>query len=190
MYCPVKVDEKKVLGSGGYGVVYRGTFEGNAVAVKEFKNSGDARKKEQKREMEEHLRLDHENVLKLLHVDDSRAKTYKLIGIYQFVSIWYYIGGRFQFHPQTTCPGIVRWYANRLLRGEIQGTYAVRCHSFISNRHWIALHPLPKFSSSRCETGKYSHLNHDTRPNEIVRFWICEENKSSWNIYAEWIERN
>jgi hypothetical protein len=149
MYCPVKVDEKNVLGSGTYGNVCRGTFEGNAVAVIEFKNSDDERKEEKKREMEEHLRLDHENVLKLLHVDDSRAKTYKLIGIYQFVSIWYYIGGRFQFHPQTPCPGIVRWYANRLLRGEIQGTYAVRCHSFISNRHWIALHPLTKFSSSR-----------------------------------------
>ncbi len=91
MYCPVKVDEKKVLGSGTYGNVCRGTFEGNAVAVKVFKYSDDARKEEQKREMEAHLRLDHENVLKLLHVDDSRAKTYKIIGIYQFFSnIWYY----------------------------------------------------------------------------------------------------
>jgi hypothetical protein len=55
---------------------HAGTFEGNAVAVKIFKDHlDDERKKEQKREMEEHLRLDHENVLKLLHVDDSRDKT-------------------------------------------------------------------------------------------------------------------
>jgi predicted Ser/Thr protein kinase len=71
-------EEENELGKGGYGVVYRGTFEGNAVAVKvtvkvHLDNKG---KKEQKREMEEHVRLDHENVLKLLHVDDSRDKTY------------------------------------------------------------------------------------------------------------------
>jgi hypothetical protein len=71
----VKVDEKKVLGSGTYGNVYPGTFEGNPVAVKEFKRSVYAIKKEQEREMEEHFRLDHENVLKLLHVDESRDTT-------------------------------------------------------------------------------------------------------------------
>ncbi len=71
----MKVDVEKVLGSGTYGNVYEGTFDGNPVAVKEFKRSHYAIKKEQEREMEEHLRLDHENVLKLLHVDDSRDKT-------------------------------------------------------------------------------------------------------------------
>jgi serine/threonine protein kinase len=71
----VKVDEKKVLGSGTYGNVYPGTFEGNPVAVKEFKRSVYAIKKEQEREMEEHFRLDHENVLKLVHVDESRDTT-------------------------------------------------------------------------------------------------------------------
>jgi predicted Ser/Thr protein kinase len=74
----VRFEEKKenVLGSGTFGVVYRGTFEGNAVAVKVFKDHLDVeRKKEQKREMEEHLQLDHENVLKLMHVDDSLDKT-------------------------------------------------------------------------------------------------------------------
>jgi serine/threonine protein kinase len=76
----VRFEEKKEnkLGSGGYGVVYRGTFKGNAVAVKVLLKVKDdvERKKEQKREMEEHFRLDHENVLKLLHVEDSRDKTY------------------------------------------------------------------------------------------------------------------
>ncbi len=72
--------------------MYRGMYEGNAVAVKVIDkvHLDDARKQKQKREMEEHFRLDHENVLKLLHVDELRDKTYKLIGIYQFVSIWYH----------------------------------------------------------------------------------------------------
>ena len=80
MYCAVRFEEKKEneLGRGGYGAVYRGTFKGNAVAVKVIVKvySDDERNKEQKREMEAHLLLDHENVLKLLHVDDSRDKTY------------------------------------------------------------------------------------------------------------------
>jgi hypothetical protein len=68
--------EENKIGKGGYGVVYRGTYEGSAVAVKVFKDYLDNEgKKEQKREMEEHFRLDHENVLKLLHVNDSRDKT-------------------------------------------------------------------------------------------------------------------
>jgi hypothetical protein len=77
--CAVRFEEKEEnkLGSGKYGKVYPGTFEGNAVAVKVIAkdHSDDARKKKQKREMKEHFRLDHENVLKLLHVDDSREKT-------------------------------------------------------------------------------------------------------------------
>ncbi len=68
--------EENKLGEGAFGIVYRGTFEGNAIAVKVAVkvHSNDERNKEQKREMEAHLRLDHENVLKLLHVDDSRDK--------------------------------------------------------------------------------------------------------------------
>jgi hypothetical protein len=75
----VRFEEKKenVLGSQGYGTVFIGTFKGKEVAVKVTVkvHSDDERNKEQKREMEEHLQLDHENVLKLMHVDDSLDKT-------------------------------------------------------------------------------------------------------------------
>jgi len=46
----------------------------------------DKRQQDQKREMEEHLRLDHENVLKLLHVNDSRDKTYLIE--FKCISTW------------------------------------------------------------------------------------------------------
>jgi serine/threonine protein kinase len=76
----VTFEEKNELGRGGYGAVYRGTFEGNVVAVKVIHkvDLDDKGKQKQKREMEEHLRLDHVNVLKLLHVDDSPDKTYEM----------------------------------------------------------------------------------------------------------------
>ncbi len=66
---------------------------------------------------------------------------------------------------------------DRLLREEIQWTgIATRWPSSISNRQWIALHPLTKIGPSRRQTRQYSHLNDDTRPNEIVRFRIGQEN--------------
>ncbi len=89
------------------------------------------------------------------------------------------------------CARIMCRDTEKLLREEIQRTgTAARWRSFISNRQWIALHSLPKFSPSRRQTGQHPHLNDDTRPNEIVRFWICQENKSSGVIYAKCIERN
>jgi predicted Ser/Thr protein kinase len=73
VHCAVRFEEENELGSGTFGVVYRGMFEGNAVAVKVHLD--DAIKQEQKRETEEHIRLDHGNVLKLLHIDELRDKT-------------------------------------------------------------------------------------------------------------------
>ena len=78
----VKIDESKELGRGGFGTVFLGTFEGNNVAVKKipvsvldvgvFNNETDLQ-----REIELHKQLDHQNVLKLLHVDDEKDPKWK-----------------------------------------------------------------------------------------------------------------
>jgi hypothetical protein len=96
----------------------------------------------------------------------------------------------FQFNSQMPCARIMYRDTDRFLREEIQRTYAAKWHSFISNRQWIALYPLTRFSSSRRQTGQHPHLNDDTCSIEIVRFWICQENKSSWDIYTQHTERN
>ncbi len=188
----MKFEEKREneLGRGEFGIVYKGTFEGNAVAVKITVkvHLDDERKKEQKREMEEQIRLDHENVLKLLHVDESRDKTYEM-ELNSF-SLDSFIDFSILF-AQMPCARVMCRDTDRLLREEIQRTgIATRWRSLVSNRQWIALRPLPKFGSSQCQTGQHPHLIDDTRPNEIGRFRRCQENKSSGDIYAEWIERN
>ena len=48
--------------------MFKGTYEGKDVAVKVV----DKMNEKQRREYDEHLRLTHENVVKLLHVQDSK----------------------------------------------------------------------------------------------------------------------
>jgi predicted Ser/Thr protein kinase len=64
----VKIDFKELLGEGAFGYVYKGTYEGKDVAVKVV----DKLNEKQRIEYDEHLRLTHENVVKLLHVHDSK----------------------------------------------------------------------------------------------------------------------
>jgi hypothetical protein len=96
----------------------------------------------------------------------------------------------FQFHLQVPCARVMCRDTDKLLGEEVQQTYATKWHNFISNRQWIALHPLPKISSSRRQNGQHSHLNDDPHSIETVRFRICQENKSSGDIFTEWSERN
>ncbi len=70
----VQIDETKILGKGFYGIVFAGTFDGKEVAMKRvpINESDDSEAKMFRREVEEHNRLDHDNVLKLLHVDEEK----------------------------------------------------------------------------------------------------------------------
>ena len=76
----VKIDESKELGRGGFATVFLGTFEGNNVAVKKIPVSvldEEICKEDLQREIELHKQLDHQNVLKLLHVDEEKDPKWK-----------------------------------------------------------------------------------------------------------------
>jgi predicted Ser/Thr protein kinase len=62
----ISIDREKVLGKGRYGIVYEGTWMGRKVAVKriqieDFQNNKGGEEALQK--------LDHQNVVKLHHVE-------------------------------------------------------------------------------------------------------------------------
>ncbi len=68
----VQVDETKKLGSGTFGTVFAGTYEGNPVAVKKIPLDKVDNEINLQREMELHKQLDHQHVLKLLHIDEEK----------------------------------------------------------------------------------------------------------------------
>ncbi|KAI9561343.1 hypothetical protein GHT06_012299 [Daphnia sinensis] len=66
----LQVNTSKLLGSGTYGYVYKGKFNGDFIAVKQIMTTT-AQKQIIQREMKTHIELNHVNVVKLLDVADS-----------------------------------------------------------------------------------------------------------------------
>lgn len=63
-------DRSNILGRGGFAIVYSGTLDGNPVAVKRIQRDVVANESN-KREEEALRRLDHPNVINLLHVEED-----------------------------------------------------------------------------------------------------------------------
>jgi serine/threonine protein kinase len=64
----IKIDRSKILGSGSYGIVFEGTWNGKKVAVKRVQI---ANTESSKPEEEALQKLDHPNVIKLFDVQSD-----------------------------------------------------------------------------------------------------------------------
>ncbi|XP_057371838.1 uncharacterized protein LOC130692784 isoform X2 [Daphnia carinata] len=76
---PLRIDENKIYGQGAYGIVYAGRYDGKPVAVKRLSRDvyvSESTKREMKREVKGHSQMDHENVLKLLHIDEEKHSSF------------------------------------------------------------------------------------------------------------------
>ncbi len=68
-----EISQNKILGEGSFGVVFEGVWEGIPVAIKKIPKS-DAKGIEQ--EGNTLKKCDHENVIKLLHVEEDKDFKY------------------------------------------------------------------------------------------------------------------
>ncbi|XP_045023473.1 serine/threonine-protein kinase/endoribonuclease IRE1-like [Daphnia magna] len=76
----IRFDRKDVLGSGGYGSVYRGNYKGQSIAVKRVeKRAGRVQLVEN--ELNILKKLDHPNIVKLLHFDSDADFQYFVLEI-------------------------------------------------------------------------------------------------------------
>jgi len=70
----IDYDQSQILGKGGFAIVFRGSFDGNIVAVKRIQQ--DMLAEDNQREEEALRRLDHPNVITLLFVEDDEDFKY------------------------------------------------------------------------------------------------------------------
>ncbi len=68
----IKVNVQVTLGSGGFGVVFQGEWNNEKVAVKRIIKSASTTRDEQEEE-KALKKLDHPNVIKLLHVESDNT---------------------------------------------------------------------------------------------------------------------
>jgi serine/threonine protein kinase len=64
----LRIDRKKILGRGGYGVVYEGNWGETKVAIKRIPRDNAAGGKQEEDALK---RLNHENIIKLFHVEED-----------------------------------------------------------------------------------------------------------------------
>ena len=74
------IDRAKILGTGKYGIVYEGVWGENQVAIKRIPIDNVATSNE--REVNALKKFDHENVIKLLHVEEGKDFKYYLVWNY------------------------------------------------------------------------------------------------------------
>ncbi|XP_046645970.1 serine/threonine-protein kinase/endoribonuclease IRE1-like isoform X2 [Daphnia pulicaria] len=76
----IKIDKKQILGQGGYGIVYKGLWGEEAVAVKRIQS---ANTESNEKEEEALKSLNHPNVIKLLDVEVDKDFRYYVLELCQ-----------------------------------------------------------------------------------------------------------
>jgi serine/threonine protein kinase len=71
------IDRAKILGKGKYGIVYEGVWGENQVAIKRIPIDNVANSNG--REVNALKKFDHENVIKLFHVEEDKDFRYSKI---------------------------------------------------------------------------------------------------------------
>jgi serine/threonine protein kinase len=71
------IDREKILGKGKYGIVYEGVWGATKVAIKRIPVEKAASRNE--REVNALKKFDHENVIKLFHVEEDTDFKYYLV---------------------------------------------------------------------------------------------------------------
>ncbi len=73
----IKIDKGKVLGEGAYGIVFKGTFGEQQVAVKRIQSAYIVTNEKEEAALK---MLDHPNVIKLFHI--CSEKEFRYISFY------------------------------------------------------------------------------------------------------------
>ncbi len=105
----MKFDRASILGSGGYGVVFRGEWNNKRVAVKRIEKTNCENNKGE----DALQKLHHPNVVKLYHVDSDRFQVNKILNRHKKKRCSYI----FVLSNQILCAGTVPGIAGSQILG-------------------------------------------------------------------------
>ena len=173
--------DEKCLGSGGQGVVFKGKFRGNDVAIKRIIKEDLSHS----REANALNQLNHENVLKLLRSHDQG--NFRYLPFFQLKNAILeknVLSQVFRF-------GTLCWIIRRLRHLEVFQTHPRPFRRPRSHGRRTVLHSFEKSRPPRYQTRQHSHFSvGDWCSAENFRFWFMQRNQLSRVLFSERNQRN